>query len=51
MVIQFSCPHCEAPLKARDELAGKIGKCPECGKAVAVPQKKAEEETKQESTS
>ena len=38
MSITFNCPHCQRPLKVKDELAGKKVKCPGCGKPVAVPQ-------------
>lgn len=32
-MISFDCPSCRKPLKVKDELAGKHGKCPACGKA------------------
>ena len=31
-MIPFPCPHCAKPLRVRDELADKKGKCPACGK-------------------
>src|SRR5579885_393403 len=36
-MIAFSCPACGAPLKVREELAGKSGKCPGCGNSVMAP--------------
>lgn len=37
------CPHCETRLKVRDELSGKTGRCPKCGKefqmAAEAPQR------------
>jgi hypothetical protein len=43
MAIKFPCPKCEKPLRVKDELAGKRGKCPGCGSMVNVPA--AQEET------
>ncbi|HEV3262885.1 MAG TPA: serine/threonine-protein kinase, partial [Gemmataceae bacterium] len=40
-MISFACPACNKQLKVKDELAGKKGKCPGCGKAVAIPQSTA----------
>jgi hypothetical protein len=37
MAIEFKCPHCQAPLNANDDLAGKTGNCPKCGKEITVP--------------
>lgn len=37
MAIKFPCPNCEKPLRVKDELAGKRGKCPGCGSMVNVP--------------
>jgi predicted RNA-binding Zn-ribbon protein involved in translation (DUF1610 family) len=36
-VIAFECPGCGKRLKAKTERAGSKVKCPQCGKAVAVP--------------
>ncbi len=36
-MISFECPGCAKPIKVKDELAGKKGKCPGCGQAVTVP--------------
>src|SRR5262245_4875116 len=36
-MIGFPCPGCGAQLKVKDELAGKRGKCPSCGKRMTVP--------------
>jgi hypothetical protein len=38
MPINFNCPHCQKPLKVKDELAGKKGPCPACKKLLTVPQ-------------
>jgi hypothetical protein len=35
--ICFACPGCGHGLKVKAELAGKKGKCPQCGQAVLVP--------------
>ncbi len=35
--VSFTCPGCGHGLKVKAELAGKKGKCPQCGKAVLVP--------------
>src|SRR5260370_3918061 len=35
--VHFRCPLCDKPVTAPIEYAGKRGKCPGCGKAVAVP--------------
>jgi hypothetical protein len=37
MPINFTCPHCQKPLKVKDELAGKKGACPACKKPLTVP--------------
>src|SRR5262245_21851055 len=37
MAIRFTCPKCGAELNVKDELAGKLGKCPACKNAVTVP--------------
>jgi hypothetical protein len=31
-MLTFPCPHCQKPLKVKDELAGKKIKCPACAK-------------------
>lgn len=36
-MIRFKCPHCGKTSTAKDEGAGKTGKCPGCGRAVRVP--------------
>jgi len=35
--IQFICVACNAVLKAKPEMVGKSGTCPECGSPLAVP--------------
>jgi hypothetical protein len=35
--ISFTCPVCGAGVKAPAQQVGRKGKCPQCGKAVAVP--------------
>jgi serine/threonine protein kinase len=36
-MISFSCTHCRQNLEVKDELAGKKGKCPHCGRPLRVP--------------
>jgi hypothetical protein len=36
-MISFQCPGCEKQITVKDELSGKKGKCPACGKGVTVP--------------
>jgi eukaryotic-like serine/threonine-protein kinase len=36
-MIAFPCPGCGVQLKVKDELGGRLGKCPGCGRAVQVP--------------
>jgi serine/threonine protein kinase len=36
-MIVFPCPGCGVQLKVKDELGGRMGKCPGCGRAVQVP--------------
>ncbi|GMW03015.1 MAG: hypothetical protein AMXMBFR84_41510 [Candidatus Hydrogenedentota bacterium] len=38
MAIRFKCPHCDTQLQAAGEFAGKTGKCPQCKKALSIPQ-------------
>lgn len=38
MSISVSCESCGKQLKVKDEAAGKRVKCPDCGKAVQIPQ-------------
>jgi serine/threonine protein kinase len=40
-MIPFSCSHCQTPLKARDELAGKRIKCSRCQQVLTVPARSA----------
>jgi hypothetical protein len=35
--VSLACPGCGKYLKVKAELAGKKGKCPHCGQAVAIP--------------
>jgi len=37
MPISFECPRCRHQIRAKDEHAGKKGKCPSCGLIVPVP--------------
>lgn len=36
-MIQFKCSNCGKQLRAKDDAAGKKGKCPQCGVIVVVP--------------
>ncbi|MBI4615648.1 MAG: hypothetical protein HY720_18670 [Planctomycetes bacterium] len=36
MSIRFQCS-CGAPMQVKDEMAGKQGKCPKCGRTITVP--------------
>jgi serine/threonine protein kinase len=36
-MIAFPCPACGVQLKVKDDLAGRMGKCPGCGRGVQVP--------------
>src|SRR5262249_13280457 len=38
MSIAFSCRSCDAPLKVRDELAGRRMRCANCGSSNVVPE-------------
>jgi hypothetical protein len=40
-MISFRCGHCGKDLKVKEQLAGKKGKCPGCGRPLAVPQANA----------
>jgi transcription initiation factor IIE alpha subunit len=42
MPIKFTCPNCQTGLEAVDELAGKKGSCPKCGKSLTIPENKPE---------
>jgi hypothetical protein len=37
MGIKFLCHHCEYPMHVKDFLAGKRGKCPQCGGSIRIP--------------
>jgi predicted RNA-binding Zn-ribbon protein involved in translation (DUF1610 family) len=37
MTTTMNCPGCQAPLRVREDLAGKKIKCPRCGAVVTVP--------------
>ncbi len=37
MEIKFTCPHCQAAMKAPSDKAGCQGKCSKCGMQVVVP--------------
>ncbi len=37
MTIEFSCPQCGHPIRAKDEAAGKSGKCKDCGETIRIP--------------
>ena len=41
MPIQLECPGCKAVLQVPDELAGKQGKCIQCGHRITVPTERA----------
>jgi DNA-directed RNA polymerase subunit M/transcription elongation factor TFIIS len=36
MAIFIYCNHCKSSLKIKDEYAGKIGICPNCGNAIRI---------------
>lgn len=38
-MIKFSCNNCGHKIGVRDEMAGKRGKCPRCGRITVVPEK------------
>jgi len=35
-MIELTCPSCEKKLRAKAELAGRMGKCPNCGQPIRV---------------
>ena len=37
MDIQFKCPGCKNEMSVSDEMAGKRGTCPRCGRIITVP--------------
>ncbi len=37
MSIPLKCPKCLSEFKAKDKLAGKRVKCPQCGQGISVP--------------
>lgn len=37
MAIHFHCPSCQAPLKLKDQYAGRRGTCPQCHATIVVP--------------
>ena len=41
-MIRTRCPHCQEPVKAPDALAGKKGRCPECGGVIPLPADKSD---------
>ena len=38
MSIAFKCPNCDNELHAEDDMKGKRGKCPQCGRLIKVPE-------------
>ena len=44
MAIHITCDSCGAEFKAKDEYAGKRGRCPECKQSVMVPQLQSDDE-------
>jgi hypothetical protein len=44
-MIVVICPGCQTKLTAKDELVGKVGKCPKCGKAVRIVKPAGGQET------
>jgi predicted Zn finger-like uncharacterized protein len=38
MAIRATCGACNSSFRVKDELAGKLGKCPRCGEAFRVPE-------------
>src|SRR5687768_5065961 len=37
MPVRVTCPSCSAQLNVKDELAGRMVKCPKCGNTMTVP--------------
>lgn len=37
-MIQMACPGCGKKLHAKDELAGRKAKCPQCGQPITIPE-------------
>lgn len=35
--IAFSCPQCEQPLEAPQDMAGETIECPACGQSIQIP--------------
>jgi hypothetical protein len=49
--LTFTCPGCGKSITAREELAGKKGKCRHCGQAVLIPSGESESRPLREETS
>ena len=45
-MIRLFCEHCSRRVSVSDELAGKNGKCPDCGNTIAIPDLAARPEIK-----
>lgn len=45
MTIEFSCQHCGKLIKTKDELAGRMGRCPHCKGTMQIPESNAAGET------
>ncbi len=43
--ISFRCPECRRRLRASQDKAGKVAKCPRCGCTLSIPTAEAESET------
>jgi hypothetical protein len=41
--LHFSCPHCQARIKAPVQLSGQRRNCPGCGHALSVPYTRPED--------
>jgi hypothetical protein len=50
MSASTSCPHCAAPVKVADRLAGKRIRCPKCQEAFRVPARESDEPDDEERT-
>jgi DNA-directed RNA polymerase subunit RPC12/RpoP len=44
MTIEFNCPNCQKLLRTKDDKAGAMAKCPDCGNPVTVPDSAADED-------